>query len=351
MPSGISTTRTSGSGNLERIRARAGVQRRSAPRLAWLGGIACACACAWSFERSALGADAPDDRDKALPCRPTIACTADLVPPGTLDVETGVLFRRLGASGGAATPASTRATRATRATRQWSFPFIAKLTLARWVQLQAGSNGFTAARGDAPASFFDDAVFGAKFHLHDQTDATPSVSASIDASVPTPGPELGYERTYDAAFTAYVTKDVGPVHADFNAILNVWRIDGAPLEQGLFALALTANVPPPFGVMGEAYVQTDASPVSSRDGGFLFAFTHSPRPWLVFDVGGDVGWFPSARSYSLFIGMSFVPVVFWRPAERPGTSETRMSSVSVEVAEVSDPAWKNRRLPASSAIR
>ena len=141
------------------------------------------------------------------------------------------------------------------------------------------------------------------------------------------------------------------MHADFNAILNVWRIDGVPLEQGLFALALTANVPPPFGVMGEAYVQTDASPVSSRDGGFLFAFTHSPRPWLVFDVGGDVGWFPSARSYSLFIGMSFVPVVFWRPAERPGTSETRMSSVSVEVAEVSDPAWKNRPLPASSAIR
>ena len=28
----------------------------------------------------------PDERDRVLPCRPTIACTADLVAPGTFEI-------------------------------------------------------------------------------------------------------------------------------------------------------------------------------------------------------------------------------------------------------------------------
>jgi hypothetical protein len=89
------------------------------------------------------------------------------------------------------------------------------------------------------------------------------------------------------------------------------------LSQGLVALALTANIPPPFGVMGEAYYFSNAAPVAPRDGGFLFAFTHSPRSWLIFDMGADIGWFPSSRAYSLFVGMSIIPVVLWRPSPGP----------------------------------
>jgi hypothetical protein len=299
-------------------------------------------------ERTTRAAETPDDRDKALPCRPTIACTADVVPPGTLDAETGVIFRHLGAPGGVTT--DTGATRTTGATRQWSFPFLLKLTVAPWLQLQAGSSGFTAARGDAPESFFDDAVVGAKFHLHDQTRLTPSIALSADASIPTFS-GLGYERTVDAFFTAYVTKDVGYVHADFNAVLNVWRLDAAPRKQGLVALALTANVPPPFGVMGEAYYQSSADPLASRDGGFLFAFTHSPRPWLIFDMGGDVGFFPSYRSYSTFIGMSFIPAVLWRSgAEAAADGMDRQDAKAAEKTAAGAP-WKERPLPASASIR
>lgn len=38
---------------------------------------------------TARAAGFPVDDDRVLPCRPTIACTADLVPPGTLELETG----------------------------------------------------------------------------------------------------------------------------------------------------------------------------------------------------------------------------------------------------------------------
>jgi hypothetical protein len=264
----------------------------------------------------ARAVETPDARDKTLPCRPTIACTADFVPPGTFEVEAGALFRSLG-------PSAT--------TRQWTFPFLLKLTLAPWVQLQAGSNGFTGAAGAVPQDFFDDAILGAKFHVLDQTEWMPSISFSGEASIPTFRGE-GYDRTYDAFFLAYVTKDFGPVHADLNVGWNLWSLDAAPTSQGIVALALSANLPPIFGVMGEAYYFSNAPPIAPRDGGLLFAFTHSPRNWLIFDMGADIGWFPSSRAYSLFVGMSIIPVVLWRPAH-------------------DDNAPHDRSLPAPESIR
>ncbi len=287
--------RTSRAGSREPISGGAHHQRR------WVAAVALVALAPSGACGVAHAADTPDARDKTLPCRPTIACTADLVPPGTVDIEAGALFRSLGRSD------------TTSTSRQWTFPFLAKLTLEPWVQLQVGSNGLTAATGFAPQEYFDDVVVGPKFHLLDQTDWTPSVSFSGEVSIPTFRGQ-GYVRTYDALFTAYVTKDVGLVHADFNVAWNLWRIDGAPLSQGLVALALTANIPPPFGVMGEAYYFSDAAPIAPRDGGVLFAFTHSPRSWLVFDMGADIGWFPSTRAYSLFVGMAIIPVVLWRPS-------------------------------------
>jgi len=67
-----------------------------------------------------------DAEQRALPCRARIACTADILPPGSAEVESGYLYRRLHP------PA-----------RQHSVPFLAKLTLTDWVQLQLGGNGAT----------------------------------------------------------------------------------------------------------------------------------------------------------------------------------------------------------------
>lgn len=244
------------------------------------------------FTASAAHAREPGDT-RTLPCRPTIACTADIVPPGAFELEAGVLYRRIDASG-----------------REWTFPFLAKLTMTPWLQLQAGSNGYSIVHGRVPSQYLDDAQLGAKVHLVDQTEAMPSLSLSALASIPTFHSD-GYLRTYDALLTAYATKDIGPIHADLNAGLNVWRIENAPKPQEFVALALSMNLPPPFGVMAETYYFTDAAPIALRDGGFLFALSHSPKPWLVFDAGGDVGMFPSTRAYSLFLGMSVVPALLF----------------------------------------
>jgi hypothetical protein len=237
----------------------------------------------------------PEDGDRVLPCRPTIACTADFVPPGTFEVEAGYLYKR-----------------AATGDTQRSSPLLLKLTLATWLQAQVGTNGYTVAQGEMPARFLDDVIVGLKFHLADQTATRPSLALSGAVSLPTFTGQEGYSRTYDAFFLAYGSKDVGPIHGDLNVGLDVWRLGSAPLPQEFVALALSADLVAPFGVMAEGYAFSSAAPVATRDGGFLFAFTHTPKRWLMFDLGGDVGFFPATRAYSAFVGLTVIPAVLWR---------------------------------------
>ncbi len=171
--------------------------------------LAATLLCCWN----AAAATLPDDSFHALPCRPTIACTADLIPPGGIEIEGGYLVRRLG--GGVL---------------QHSTPWLLKLTLAEWVQLQIGSNGgIFAGTPQAPsARYLDDVTVGLKLHLQDQDDAAPALSFSATLSAPTLGGQLGYLYTYDLLFALYVSKDFRWLHVDLNAGADLWRIEAAP---------------------------------------------------------------------------------------------------------------------------
>lgn len=112
------------------------------------------------------GADLPG-ATRTLPCRPTIACTADIVPPGAFELEAGALFRRLGS-----------------AERQWTFPFLSKLTIASWLQLQVGSNGYSVAYGKLAAQFLDNVEVGGKFHFIDSAgDFTVELPLALNCAV------------------------------------------------------------------------------------------------------------------------------------------------------------------------
>ena len=190
---------------------------------------------------SALGASWFDENRQALPCRPTIACTADIASPGSFELEMGYLFRKLSNS-----------------TLQHSVPFLAKLTLASWVQLQLGSNGLTFANAPEPTSYFDDIVTGFKFQLADQAQYVPLFSGSVELSIPLDA-AAGYIRTYDLLTTLYITKDPSWLHADFNLGLNLWRLEGPVLLQPWTALALSVELPGHFTVMAENYFFAHAS--------------------------------------------------------------------------------------------
>ncbi len=226
----------------------------------------------------------------ALPCRPTIACTADIVPAGMVEIEAGYLYRRL---------ANDR--------NQSSLPILLKLSLTDELQLQLGSNGPTVGTGQ---SYFDDVIAALKLRIAHQGPRMPSIALSAEISVPTEK-ATGYLRTYDALFTAYVTKDIGWLHADWNGGLSVWRFDGAPLTQLWTALALSAPLGRGFGAMVEGYVFSDASPVSPHDAGLLSALSYQPRKWIILDIGPDIGLEHSTRIISAFVGVTVDPIALW----------------------------------------
>jgi hypothetical protein len=248
----------------------------------------------------ALAAGGPTDGDKAMPCRPTFACTAELSAPGTVEIEAGYLFQH--AAGGA---------------NQRLFPFLIKLTAATWAQIQIGSNGFTDVEGDVPARFFDNVALTFKANLLDQGHWAPALALSATGSLPTAAGQEGYVQHYDATFAGYVTRDFGPIHADLNGGVNLWQLEDHPLAQGFGALALSADLSPvlkaPFGIMAEVYALSDASPVAAHDGAVLVALSLTPKSWLIFDLGGSSGFFPATRAYSVFAGLTVVPAVLWRP--------------------------------------
>ena len=256
--------------------------------------VALTLGCGILVPSAARGIDPPNDADHAFPCRPTMSCTADIAAPGTLEAEIGAFDSKLGGD-----------------ERLWAYPFLLKQTFTRLLQLQVGSNGLTIihSASDAPlARYLDSITVGPKLHLVDQGSIVPAIAFSAEGSLPV------MANGHDGAlFTAYASKDLGPVHVDWNVGLDVWWAGGAgAAAQPFSALALSASPFAPFGVAVEAYAFGDASPYEPRDGGFRAAVTTTPRPWLVFDFGGDVGWFPSTHALSMFVGMTVVPVVLWR---------------------------------------
>jgi len=237
--------------------------------------------------------DWPDARDQAHPCRPTVSCTADIVAPGLLEVEAGALYSSV-ASGAA---------------HVLSFPVLLKQTFTPLVQLQVGSNGYTLVDATPSARYFDNVYFGPKLHLHDQEDWWPSLALSAQLSLPTLA-ATGYARDDDVFVTGYASKDIGFIHVDWNVGALFWHVDASTSTQVFTALALSPSLPAPFGAAVEGYWFSDASPVAPRDGGVRIAGNVSARSWLVFDLGGDVGFFPSTRAYSLFAGLTLIPVAF-----------------------------------------
>jgi hypothetical protein len=221
-----------------------------------------------------------------------VSCTAELATPGTLEVEAGYSFQ-------GNTALATR-----------NFPFLLKQTITKMLQLQVGSNGLTLMEPLSPPGartlYFDNILAGAKLHLLDQGRLSPSIAITALVGIPT-------YKNLDVFLTGHASRDIGPIHADLNVGITEWMLDAnEPVSQGLIAFALSTSLPPPFGIAIETYYLSNALPAAPHDGGLRMAISATPRPWLVFDFGGDVGFFPSVRSYTVFWGMTIVPVVFWR---------------------------------------
>jgi hypothetical protein len=242
-------------------------------------------------------ADEGADSMRVLPCRPTISCSADIVPPGTLEVEIGYAVRRVSPNG-----------------FRHLQPFLAKLTILPWLQVQLGTNGYLFTSGDASQSrrYVDDVTLALKTLFVEQTSAVPALAASAALSVPSPYRNNNFPFAYDASFWAYASKDFGPLHVDLNGGLNIWEFDLSERSlQPFVSLAETLALPLDFGAMLEGYWFDAGGPIAPCDAGLLVAASYATSPRVLFDAGVDWSFVPATRMYTLFAGVTFIPGTLW----------------------------------------
>ncbi|MDX2013534.1 MAG: hypothetical protein SFW67_25300 [Myxococcaceae bacterium] len=267
-----------------------------------------------AFAQPAVVERASDDEPEqvtALPCRPTIACTADIVPAGFVEVEAGY--------GG----------RSSAGQLVHSGQLLLKLSAHERLQFQLATNNlFLLGAGLAPRSV-DGVIPGVKVKFNDQGTFLPANAVSVHASLPTHGFEDSAQRTIDAAAWWYLSKDVGPIHADLNFALNVFDLTRAPTPQGLTALALSTTIAWGFGVMTEVYSTFGNAQAVPLDGGWLNAISYAPVDEIMFDVGADVGFYWQTRVVTFFAGVTFVP---HRKARMPLTRAPSTTPVAQAVA-------------------
>lgn len=226
---------------------------------------------------------------EAQACRPTIACTAEMVPAGFFEVEAGYGGR---VGGGQV---------------MHSGQLLLKYSLRDNLQLQLATNNlFLVGTGVAPRAV-DGVMPGLKWKLNDQGKVMPANALSLHLMMPTHGFAEASQRTWDLQAWWYVTKDLGLVHADFNQVLSVYDLGGTPTPQALSALAVSFDLGHGFGFFTELYTSWGNAQAVKLDGGSLNGFSYSPVDEIIFDVGGDVGFYQANRSFSLFAGVTFVP--------------------------------------------
>jgi len=220
-----------------------------------------------------------------------VTCTADLAPPGTLEVEVGDQLRRIGSGGG----------------NQNATPILIKLPLATWIEAQLGTNGYTVAPG---ARYLDNITAAAKLHVFDQVGQRPSIAFTIAASVPTAA-QQGYTRTYDLFATAHASKDYGELHLDWNVGVDAWRVEGPVSYQAFTALAAAYAITKRLSAAIEPHYFSDAAPLAPRDVGAIAAIAYAVRPWLVIDGAFDAV-LADQGSIAGLVGVSLAPVRVWR---------------------------------------
>ena len=240
-------------------------------------------------------ADEHVERDDAvevpLPCRPTIACTAEFVEPGQLEIEAGYTSRRFEAG------------------VQHSTPFLAKLTVIDGLQVQVGSDGYVA--DPARGAYVDDLLVVSKLRLAKQTPTVPALAVSIGVGAPTIVHHRDAVPTTQAQLVAFASKDILSFHADLNVGVNSLAMGQATAGQPFGALALSRQVGPRFTGMLEGYVFAAATPLASTDHGLLLAASWAAYRELVIDAGADCGMGAQDRRFSLFVGATMLGPRMW----------------------------------------
>lgn len=218
-------------------------------------------------------------------CRPTFSCTADLVPHGTFEMESGY-FSQDFPNG-----------------KQTATPTLFKLSVLDSLQLQVGGNGFqTDTTNGGYYGYFDDVLLGLKYQFLKQEGYIPSMAVTGSHSLSTPR-RPGYNWDHDS-LVYHVSETYHWLHGDFNYGVVFWRGEGYA-TQTYAALALTAAVGDDVNLVLEGTTFSNAGAASAQNNDLIEAVQYAARPWLTLDFAVTQGFYQGFSTFSVAGGLTY----------------------------------------------
>jgi hypothetical protein len=232
-----------------------------------------------------------DSRVISVPSRPTVSNGAETTQCGVLETEYGL-------------------------EREW--PTDAKYRddlsgglrfgLTPEVDLHWASADF-ARLGDAGGSRtgFADTWLGVKYHFLDHSKMLPDFGLFYQVKIPA-GDGLGLSSgKVDHSFSFLVSRDVKPVHLDFNII---GLLAGRPVGGGFdhdtgFALSGSVPLVHTLSLVAEGYGSTFLNLENPAFASTMLGFTYQINPRLIIDTGIDVGVTHDAPHKRVYVGVTY----------------------------------------------
>lgn len=225
--------------------------------------------------------DATSGDITAVPNRPTLASTAEMVQPGVFEVEYGL--------------EAAHGHQNINGLLKWG----AVKNLELWflnnpIEKDAGTAGL----GDSGAGF--------KFKLFPQKSARPTLSFLYVATIPTARPQLGAGAMQHLA-QLLVSKDFGKHHFDANeGVQFVGRPGSSGFDRHYFtALSYSHPLTKKWAYTAEIAGFSRANAANPATMTILVAPTYSPSSRLVFDGGAYVAAYGNLPRVTFFLGLTY----------------------------------------------
>ena len=231
----------------------------------------------------------------AVPNRPTIASTAEVVQSGVLELEYGF-------EGGDG---------------HQNINGLVKLGLAKWLEVRVANNPI---QRDAGVFGTGDSGAGFKLRMISQNKKwRPTVSLLYAAILPSASHGLGLQ-TYGHEVQILVSKDLGKHHFDWNEGIQLF---GRPYPQpsgydrGYFsALAWSHPLRGKWGFTAELAGTSKTNDAIPETMTILFAPTYSATPRLVLDAGAYFAAYGNLPRVTAFVGVTYSIVDLYHRGKR-----------------------------------
>ena len=166
-------------------------------------------------------------------------------------------------------------------------------------------NHITQDGGDIPSiAGVGDQSLSATYRFYEQGHWMPAMAFGYGFNIPEANPDKGFgSGFFDHQFLFIASRDLGPIHLDFNTVGTLTGEEHGHDGAAQFGLAATRQVTKKLALILESYGGPQAG-TTDRFGAVLTGGTFNLRPWLVLDGAFAQSYTAGSPRQQIFVGLT-----------------------------------------------